>query len=119
MINRKIKSQTQLLAHIVSTVGAWALEEFQENGCTTREEYAQRYAENMESLVAELQQRFLPVKVDHGEFVNTGQIGLSPSNPLPTLEWPAIFGPPPKAWWGFDAQGQLSRKYRDYAAYCD
>jgi hypothetical protein len=56
MLNRKIKSQTQLLAHISATVGAWALEEFQSNNCTTAEEYAQRYNENMESLIIELQQ---------------------------------------------------------------
>lgn len=118
MLSLKIKSQTQLLVHITTTVGAWALEEFQANNCTTSEEYVQRYAENLESLISELQQ-LKPAQIAHGEFVNARHLGLSPSNPLPTLDWPAIFGPAPRAWWGIDAQGQLARQYRDYNAYCD
>lgn len=43
--------------------------------------------------------------------------GRHPDHPLPTLEWP---GPEkPKSWWGRGAQGQLTKVYRDYAAYCD
>lgn len=117
MLGPKVRSQTQLLVHISTTVGAWALEEFQANNCTTAEEYAQRYNEHLESLISEIQQ-LKPTQIAHGEFVNAQHLGLSPANPLPTLEWPVIFGREPRAWWGIDAQGQLSRIYRDYNAYC-
>ena len=38
-------------------------------------------------------------------------------NPLPTLEWPDEN--PPASWWGYNANGELTKVYRSYEDYCD
>ena len=42
--------------------------------------------------------------------------GMSPDNPLPTLEWLGDEKPP--SWWGMNSSGELTKVYRDYSAYC-
>jgi len=44
-------------------------------------------------------------------------IGRTPDSPLSSLEWPGT--EKPKSWWGRNSSGQLTKVYRDYAAYCD
>ena len=41
------------------------------------------------------------------------EIGCSPDNPLPSLEWPKVRGPEPRFWWGIKpATGVLTKVYR-------
>lgn len=44
-------------------------------------------------------------------------LGRHPGQPLPTLDWPSE--DKPKFWWGRDKQGNLTKVYRDYRAYCE